>query len=147
MSTAGIRSLETGHAPIPAGYVRVTRTTNSYRRSRNGAWLAGGSSTSEHIVAESEAAQWVCGSSEFVTVTWPDGYVEHFDNAVTPIRFSHFGTPEQCRTEPFTIPAYEGKDLYGKPYFVSEYTGTRAASRLGKIGYYRLEPFAKEVLS
>jgi hypothetical protein len=121
---------------IPAGHVAVTRTTNTYHRTRNGAWFGATSHTTAHIVPESEAARWVCGSSEFVSVKWPDGYTEHFDYAVTPIRFSHFGTPEQCKTEPIEFPAFVGTD--GKQY--DAWTSTRPLSRLGKVGYYRLEP-------
>jgi hypothetical protein len=61
--------------------VTITRITNSYRRTVNGAWISGGSETTQHVVPESEALRWVmsAGASTFTTVTWPDGHQESFD--------------------------------------------------------------------
>lgn len=113
---------------IPAGHVRVTRRTNRYLRSRNGAWYGSVPATEDiRILPEAEAAAYVNG--EFVTVEWPDGYYEFFDCAVTPMRFSHVGTREQCKTETVSLTAGLQEPL----------TYERPLSRLGRVGYYRLE--------
>lgn len=116
---------------LEPGTVRITRNSNTYLRSRNGAWYgARANPPAVHVVPEEKAIDWVCGSSEFVRVEWPDGYSEHFDLAVTPIRFSHVGTREQCKTrlEPSCLEGYPPVEF--------------PCSRLGKVGYYRLERVA-----
>jgi len=59
--------------------VKVESRNTSYRRSRNGAWLYGGTSVDvREVPVDRITASWAYGCREGRTFTWPDGHVEHF---------------------------------------------------------------------
>jgi hypothetical protein len=122
---------------IPDGLVQVVTTYSTFRRSRNGATLPGSTETTEVLVSPETAARRVAshsaGSAYSVQVTWPDGYSESFDFFNTPLRFDAFGPGLKTRTSVF--PAFKGTD--GKDY--PEWRTELPVSRLGTVGYYRLE--------
>lgn len=71
---------------IPSGQVAVRKT--AYHYGRQGQVTLAHDRT--HIVPEHEAIRFMSG---LVSVTWPDGYSEHFDFRVTPAQASGtFGT-------------------------------------------------------
>lgn len=122
---------------IPEGLVQVVTHYSTFRRSRNGASLPGGTSTVEVLVPAEKAARIVAshsaGSAYSVQVVWPDGYSENFDFFNCPMRFDAFGPGLKTRTSIF--PAFTGTD--GKQYPESRYE--LPVSRLGTVGYHRLE--------
>ena len=73
------------------------------------------------------------GSAYSVQVTWPDGYTESFEFFNYPVRFDAFGPGLKTRISVF--PAFKGTD--GKESPESRYE--LPVSRLGTVGYYRLE--------
>jgi hypothetical protein len=117
--------------------VQVVTHYSTFRRSRNGASLPGGTETTEVLLGATAAARRVAshsaGSAYSVHVTWPDGYTETFDFFNTPMRFDAFGPGLKTRTAVF--PAFKGTD--GKDY--PEIRTERPVSRLGTVCYYRLE--------
>lgn len=77
--------------------VEITRNTSSFRRSRNGAWLPGGSSETRREIPLAElntphGAEYLRpGRCGFVTVKLPSGAYLTLDGANDPIRVSGFG--------------------------------------------------------
>lgn len=67
--------------------VKITRTTNHYRRSINGAWLGNGYTVTEREVPEDQVGLALTGAGyDSVTATWPDGVRVSVSGANTPAR-------------------------------------------------------------
>lgn len=60
--------------------LKITRYTSHYRRTVNGAWIAGRSDTEVFTVPEERALAYVMGGglSASCTAEWPDGHIERF---------------------------------------------------------------------
>ena len=105
-----------------AGFVRIETTVSHYARTRNGAWVGAGSSSSAREVAWApgdDFVGWRPSGYDFYVLTYPDGRVEHLQGG-TPCSFGEYG-PEAGN----------------KP---AGYPSTKWSRCLGAIGYSAWTP-------